>query len=155
MGRAGFLLPLIVLVGDGPNRLRLQDEAARLRLTEHVVFAGSRPHAEVATWMGAADWLLLSSEYEGWPTVYFEAMACGRPVLTSNVSSAKDAICGPEYGKVVEPRTPEAFAKAMMEASVSSYDASAIRAYAELHSWAHWAEATMNVISDAMRRPNA
>ena len=153
--RAGRPLPLIVLVGDGPNRRRLQDEAAQLQLTEHVVFAGSRPHAEVAAWMGAADWLLLSSDYEGWATVYFEAMSCGRPVLTSNVSSAKDAICEPDYGMVVEPRTPEAFATAMMEASARHFDASAIRAYAELHSWAHWAEQTMNIISDAMRRPNA
>lgn len=133
-------LPLIVLVGDGPNRARLQSEATQLGVSEHVIFAGSRPHAEVAVWMGAADWLLLSSDYEGWATVYFEAMSCGRPVLTSNVSSAKDAICRSEYGYVVEPRTPQAFAEAMIQAAKQDFDENRIRAYAEMHSWNNWAD---------------
>lgn len=152
---AGHEVPLIVLVGDGPNRRRLQKEVAELGLSDHVVFAGSRPHAEVAVWMGAADWLLLSSDYEGWATVYFEALSCGRPVLTSNVSSARDAICRPGYGQVVEPRTPGAFAQAMIEASARQFDANEIRRYAESHSWAHWAEETMHLVNDVMGPSNA
>lgn len=143
---SGNPVPLVVLVGDGPNRERLRAEAAQLGVSGDVIFAGSRPHAEVAAWMGAADWLLLSSDYEGWATVYFEAMSCGRPVLTSNVSSAKDAICDPAYGMVVEPRTDTAFAKAMIEAGTRTYDPQEIRRYAESHSWARWAERTMAII---------
>jgi hypothetical protein len=41
-----------------------------------VFFAGPKAHDEVPVWMGASDWLILSSDYEGWATVYFEAMAC-------------------------------------------------------------------------------
>lgn len=135
--------PLVVLVGDGPNRQKLEREVRETGLGDHVMRTGQRPHEEVALWMGAADWLLLSGNYEGWATVYFEAMGCGRPVLTSNVSSAKDAVCGPEYGAVVEPCTPRAFAAAMIGAASRSHDPKVLRAYAEDHSWRRWAERAM------------
>lgn len=146
--------PLIVLVGGGPNRQRLQEEVIKLGLENDVILAGQRPHDEVALWMGAADWLLLSSSSEGWATVYFETMACGRPVITSNVSSAKDAINQPAYGTVVEPRTPEAFAKAMIEAAQRQFDAPTIRAYAEQHSWSLWAERAMETFEAVIRDTN-
>lgn len=149
------LLPLIVLIGEGGNRIRLEQEVQDLGLQDHIIFAGQRPHAEVATWMGAADWLLLSSKSEGWATVYFEAMSCGRPVLTLNVSSAMDAICKPEYGQVIDFRTPEAFAQAMIEASARQYDANVIRAYAESHSWARWAEQAIEVINSVVSKRHA
>ncbi|WP_417066752.1 glycosyltransferase [Niveibacterium terrae] len=143
--------PLLVLVGSGPNRKKLEKEAAELGLQDLVLFAGQRNHAEVASWMGAADWLLLSSDYEGWATVYFEAMACGRPVLTSRVNSAADAISKPDYGCVVEPYTAEAFASAIIAASAREYDEDKIRAHAEAHSWANWADQANAVFEQAIR----
>ena len=140
-------LPLIVFVGDGPNRPKLVEEARQLGLRQDVMFIGQRPHAEVATWMSAADWLLLSSKAEGWPTVYFEAMACGRPVITTNVSSAKDAIIQADYGTVVELRSLEAFATAINNAMAIAYDSFTIRAYAEKHSWTQWAKRAMTIYS--------
>lgn len=142
--------PLIVLVGDGPNRQKIEREISEMNIADDVVLAGQQSHAEVAYWMGAADWLLLSSSYEGWATVYFEAMACGRPVITSNVSSASDAINDAAYGKVVEPRTAEAFATAIMDAMRHDYDPTAIRAYAEAHSWNNWAAKAMQIFADAI-----
>lgn len=136
----GAPVPLVVLVGDGPNRQRLENEVAALGLQDDVILAGQRRHDEVALWMGAADWLLLSSSSEGWATVYFEAMACGRPVITSNVSSARDAISQPAYGSVVEPRTAAAFAAAMQAAAHTAYDEKMIRQYAEQNSWEKWAD---------------
>jgi glycosyltransferase involved in cell wall biosynthesis len=147
--KQGQTPPLLVLVGDGPNRQRLQEEIAQLGLEKDVILAGQRPHAEVAAWMGAADWLLLTSIAEGWPTVYFEAMACGRPVLTSNVSSAKDAIFQSAYGTVVEPRTPQTFAQAMQDAARRDFAPATLRAYAEGNSWQLWAKRAMGVFEAA------
>jgi glycosyltransferase involved in cell wall biosynthesis len=151
--KKGQTPPLLVLVGDGPNRQRLQNEITQLGLTQDVILAGQRPHAEVAVWMGAADWLLLTSSSEGWPTVYFEAMACGRPVITSNVSSAKDAICQSAYGTVVEPRTPQAFAQAMLDAAQCDFAPSTLRAYAEGNSWQLWAQRAMSIFEAAAAAP--
>lgn len=142
--------PLIALVGDGENRQKLQQEVSELGLQDDVIFCGPKPHEEVALWMGAADWLLLSSRYEGWATVYFEALSCGRPVITTNVNSAKDAICQPEYGIVVEPYTSEAFAQALLEASEKDYDPQILRSYAEANSWARWAEKALDVFQQSI-----
>lgn len=133
-----------------PNFERLQQEVLDLGLVDDVVFAGRRPHQEIALWMGASDWLLVSSVREGWPTVYFEAMACGRPVLTSNVDCAKQAICQGAYGSVIEPRTPEAFASAIITAMRMDYQPELIRACAELNSWARWAEKSMRVFDNVL-----
>ena len=132
--------PLLVLVGEGPNRAKLARQARDQAVSDRVRFAGQRPYSEIPDWMGAADCLVVSSRYEGWATVYFEAMACGRPVVTSDVSSAKDAVCSYDYGVVVERSTPEAFAAALCEAIERPFDAAAIRAYAEGHSWDNWAK---------------
>ena len=138
--------PLLLLIGEGPLKEQLEKEVRLLGLDGDVRFLGSRPHAEVALWMAAADWLLLTSKAEGWATVYFEAMACGRPVITSDVSSAKDAISNPAYGMVVEPRTSSAFADAMMAMSQRKFDAQAIRSYAEMHSWERWSEQALEIV---------
>jgi glycosyltransferase involved in cell wall biosynthesis len=152
--RRGGVPPRLVLVGEGPNKDRLKHEAERLGVQEQVHLVGQKPHAEVPDWIGAADWLMLSSTSEGWPTVYFEAMACGRPVLTSNVSSARDAVCRNDYGLVVEPNTPEAFADALVRAQARPFDAAVIRAYAERHSWDNWAQEVIQII-EAVRRPRS
>jgi teichuronic acid biosynthesis glycosyltransferase TuaC len=153
--RHGEVLPLIILVGEGQNRTLLLNEIEELGLSEHFIFAGQRPHAEVALWMGAADWLLLSSKSEGWATVYFEAMSCGRPVLTTNVSSARDAIASPQYGLVIESSTPVAFASALIEASKRKFNEITIRAYAEEHSWANWAEKAMFAMNEIVGAAHA
>lgn len=154
MRERGAEPPHLVLVGEGPNRRQLEQEAGELGVRELVLFAGQRPHDEIPCWMGAADWLVLSSHYEGWATVYFEAMACGRPVITSNVPSAKDCVCDERYGMVVEPNTPEAFADAIMRAQARKYDPAVIRAYAEQHSWDQWARTMMNLMEEIRRSRN-
>ena len=148
MQAGGQSPPHLVLVGDGPLRGRLAEEALRLRVDGLVHVAGPRPYDEMPHWMAAADWLVLASHWEGWPTVYFEAMACGRPVITSNVGAARDAVCRDEYGLVVEPNTPEAFARAMAAAMNRQFDAAAIRAYAEEHSWDCWAVRFLGILGE-------
>lgn len=154
MRERGEYSPRLVLVGEGPNRRQLEQEAAELGVRELVRFAGQRPYDEIPCWMGAADWLVLSSHYEGWATVYFEAMACGRPVITSNVPSAKDCVCDERYGMVVEPNTPEAFADAITRALARKYDPAVIRGYAERHSWDRWARTMMNLVEEIRRSCN-
>ncbi|MDQ2694573.1 MAG: glycosyltransferase, partial [Pseudomonadota bacterium] len=144
--RQGRQPPYLVLVGEGPNLGLLQDEARRLGVGDSVRFVGQRPYDEIPYWIGAGDWLVLSSHYEGWATVYFEAMACGRPVLTSNVSAAPDAVSSSDYGIVVEPNTPAAFAQALRDAQASAFDPQRIRRYAEQHSWDNWARSLIAII---------
>ena len=67
-----------VVVGDGPEKARLEARARELGLTEQVTFLGWRPHDEVLGLMARADAFVLPSAPEGFGLVYAEAMARAR-----------------------------------------------------------------------------
>lgn len=75
----------LVLVGDGPYAERLRRDAP-----PGVLFAGAS--AEVRTWIHAADLLVLPSRWEGMALAPLEAMACGVPVLLSDVNGARESL---------------------------------------------------------------
>jgi len=81
----------LVVVGDGPDRARLQALAAGLP-TGTVRFTGEVAKPEVGRWMAAADALALCSGYEGLSHVLLEAMAAGLPVVASDIGGNRALI---------------------------------------------------------------
>ncbi|WP_181768758.1 glycosyltransferase, partial [Streptomyces albidus (ex Kaewkla and Franco 2022)] len=75
----------LVLVGDGPDREELSERAP-----ERVLFAGASD--EVNHWYGAADLAVLPSLWEGMALTPLEAMACGRPVVVTDVGGARECL---------------------------------------------------------------
>jgi len=142
----------LALVGAGPARAALEKQAAELGVAADVTFAGSRPYVEVPQWISAADWLVLSSRREGWPTVYLEAMACGRPVVTANVAVAKTAIDREEVGLVLEDNSPHGWANALQTARARKWDEQRIRQVAVQHSWKQWACHYLALVRDVLGR---
>src|SRR3546814_1800058 len=67
----------LAFVGVGPARSALARRRDEHGLGERVILAGARPHAELPTWMQAAELLCLPSHSEGVPNVVLEAMSCG------------------------------------------------------------------------------
>ena len=100
----------LLLVGDGPDRARLERLAADLP----VRFLGVRPHDELPGLLAAADVMVLPTAAEGLANVWVEALACGTPVVTSDVGGARELIDDPAYGRLV-PRDPAAIAAAINE----------------------------------------
>lgn len=94
--------PSLLILGTGPMRKKLIRLAAKLGVADRVRFLGSRPHAEVAEWMNAADCLLLTSRSEGSPNVVAEALACGLPVVATAVGDVPERIENGRNGRVVE-----------------------------------------------------
>lgn len=136
----------LALVGGGPGLAKLRRLAGELKLLPRVTFAGPRPYDEIPLWMSAATWVVLASRREGWPTVYFESFACGCPVITSRVDAALEAIPDERYGLVVEPNTPEQWARVLGDAVTHRFDRIAIRQYAQQHTWERWGRAYMNIL---------
>ena len=58
--------------------------------------------------MCAADVFCLSSSREGWPNVVHEALACGTPVVATEVGAIPELLCRSEYGLIVPPNDPAA-----------------------------------------------
>ncbi len=80
----------LLLVGDGPLRASIQADVERRGLSSHVTFAGEQPSAQLPDWYRAADICVLSSRSEGLPNVLREAVACGRPFVSTDVGSVRE-----------------------------------------------------------------
>ncbi len=120
----------LLLVGDGPDRGRLEGLAERLP----VRFLGVRPHAELPGLLAAADIMVLPTASEGLANVWIEALACGTPVVTSEVGGAREVFDAPTYGRLV-PRDPAAIAGAVSDLLARPPSQEAVRRGALRFSW--------------------
>lgn len=99
---------LLVIVGDGPLRKRLEKQAAGIK--NRVVFWGARPHSELRTIYASADIFAAPSltardgDQEGLPTVIMEAMASGLPVIASNSGGISDLVVSGYNGILCEEK---------------------------------------------------
>jgi glycosyltransferase involved in cell wall biosynthesis len=111
--RAHFPALRLVLVGDGPDRARLEARAAAPDLAGAVEFTGYRSQAEVAAYLEACDLFVLPSFAEGVPVVLMEAMAARRPVVATRVAGVAELVADGESGLLVAPGDPAALTAAI------------------------------------------
>jgi len=102
----------LLLVGDGPERARLERTAASF-VPDSVVFTGQRD--DVAACLKALDLYVQPSLAEGLGTSVLDAMACGLPVVASRVGGLPEAVADGETGLLVPPGDPSALATAVLE----------------------------------------
>jgi glycosyltransferase involved in cell wall biosynthesis len=103
----------LVVLGNGPDRGRLEAEAARLGLAERVSFRGGSD--AVADFLRASDAFLLSSHGEGMSNALLEGMACGLPCLVSRSVGGAAELLGEGRGMPLPDGDPEAWAAALRE----------------------------------------
>lgn len=92
----------LVLIGDGPERGKLEKKAADLGLTGEIVFSGKIPNQEVKNYCCASDLFLFSSLSETQGIVLLESMAVGTPVLALYGSGTRDVVVNGENGYMTE-----------------------------------------------------
>jgi glycosyltransferase involved in cell wall biosynthesis len=101
----------LIVVGEGPERGRVEAAAESAGLSDRVVFAG---HAsDVRPFYALADVLALPSHSEGSPLVLLEAMAAGVPVVATAVGGVPEVATDGETALLVPPQDPSAFADAL------------------------------------------
>jgi glycosyltransferase involved in cell wall biosynthesis len=98
----------LLLVGVGPQRAQLEQQAARLGISPRVHFVGYR--RDVPEILAASDVLVLPSRWEGMPNVVLEAMAAGKPVVATDVEGVGEALGPASAQQVVRAGHAEAFA---------------------------------------------
>jgi len=126
----------LMIVGAGPEQASLQALAVRLCIDARVTLVGAVPNERLAAWYSAADLLLLASSREGWANVLLEAMACGTPVVASDIWGTPEVVASPVAGRLAAVRTGEAFAAAIMAQLREPPARDAVRRYAEGFGWA-------------------
>jgi len=99
---------LFMLVGDGPDKAKIQGLIKKLGLEDRFIFTGFT--REIPKALAAMDIFVISSWYEGLPTSLLEAMAAGKPCVVTDIGlPVKDG----ETGLVVPPKDPENLAHAL------------------------------------------
>ena len=103
----------LVLVGDGPLRTEIETLIARLGLQAHVEIIGWASNNEVRQHILASRAMVLPSLAEGLPVVLMEAMALGRPVISTYVAGIPELVQPEVCGWLVPPGSVEALTGAM------------------------------------------
>jgi len=134
---------LAIVGGAGPEgayEREIRQTIAALHLEADVRLVGSVSGPEMARWMAAADVLCLASTREGWPNVVNEALACGTPVVATDVGAVPDMLPDTRYGFVVPVNDEAALGGALDQALRKEWDRSAIAAWGQRRSWGHVAQ---------------
>ena len=125
----------LLIIGQGPDELRLRKMIANRGLDDRIHILGNMDQEALCNYYGAADALVLASAREGWPNVLLESMACGTPVIATNVGAAPDIIATPEAGILASERSTAALLEAIRQLKDHYPDRAATRAYAEQFGW--------------------
>jgi glycosyltransferase involved in cell wall biosynthesis len=135
----------LVIVGEGGERARLQALAQSLGVGERVTLTGGLPQTDLPRWYSAADVLVLASSREGWANVLLEAMACGTPVVATNIWGTPEVVASPDAGVLVDERSGAGLAAGVQRLIAARPAPAAVRAYAEGFGWEETSRAQVDL----------
>lgn len=108
---------VFVVVGKGPDFKEVKEKIANSGMQRQFRVTGFVSDEDLPFYYNLSDLFVLPSKSgEGLPLVALEAMACGLPVIATNVGGISEVMSG-DYGKLVPPNSPEALAEALLEFS--------------------------------------
>jgi glycosyltransferase involved in cell wall biosynthesis len=111
----------LLILGEGPDRLHLEADAARRGLSERVHFLGWRP--DVPSVLRASQVLVLPSAWEGMPNAILEAMAAGLPVVSFEVEGVAELLGPNHLGQVVPRGDEDSFSAAVARFAANDQEA--------------------------------
>jgi glycosyltransferase involved in cell wall biosynthesis len=143
---------LYVIVGGGQPGNTYRPVLERMihdrGLEPHVLLAGERTHDEIPRWMGAADLFCLATRSEGWANVLLEALACGRPVVSTRVGGNAEIVTGDHLGLLAPYGDGPALERTLLDALDRRWEAETLAAHARRHSW----DATADQVLEELTR---
>jgi glycosyltransferase involved in cell wall biosynthesis len=122
------------IVGEGPERPRLEAQIAGSGASDRIRLLGAVPHDQMATLLAAADVMALASSSEGLANAWVEALASGTPIVIPDAGGAREVITTPAAGRIV-PRTAAAFTEAIAALLTDLPAADDVRQAAARFSW--------------------
>lgn len=142
----------LLIVGQGPARPELEARIAELGIGDRVRLLGPLPHDALPALFAAADTMVLPTLSEGLANVWCEALACGTPVVTSDVGGAREVIDRPAAGRLVA-RDASAVGDAVREILAAPPAPAAVRAAVERFTWTANRDALFAHLSGVAGKP--
>ena len=125
----------LVIAGEGPLRSELEEQVRSFGLAEHVILFGRVAYDRVPDLLAAADVVALPSIDEGMPLAALEALAAGRPLVSSAVGGTREIVEQDRHGMLVPPGDAAALATALDAALSRTWDPAVLRERARQYSW--------------------
>lgn len=141
----------LLIAGEGPERAALQAQINSLGLQERVRLLGPVAHDALYRLYGAADASVLASSREGWANVLLESMACGTPVLASDIPGNPEVVQERAGGLILRSNTPEGIAAAVTDLHAAPPSREATRAYAERFGWEETSTGQMRIFEAVLK----
>jgi len=120
---------------EGDDGAELKALATACGVADAVHFLGALPPDRLKVPLSAADLFVLASDNEGWANVLLESMACGTPVVASDVGGNAEVVADRAVGDVVSLAEPDALRNAITAGLTRPWDREGIIAYARRNSW--------------------
>jgi glycosyltransferase involved in cell wall biosynthesis len=125
----------LIYAGSGIEKKRLIELSKELNISDKVKLLGSVEHNKLPALISHAKALVLPSYNEGVPNVILEAMACGTPVLATNVGGIPEVVDEKICGKLVPPRCETAIANGLTDLLIRGWDRDKIKAHSKKFTW--------------------
>ena len=145
----------LVLVGGGAQGGSAEDlrkAAQEAGVAERLHVPGPQPYERISLYFNAADLSVLASYREGCPNAVLESLACGTPVVATDVGAVRDILPEPECGRIVPPQTVDPLREALAEALDQEWDKEAVFRASGVRSWRQVAQDVHNVLEKAVRK---
>jgi len=120
---------------EGDMSAALRAQVTGLQLDKAVTFTGPVAPQDLKQVLGAADVFVLATANEGWANVFLEAMACGLPVVATDVGGNAEVVCDPSLGIVVPFGDANALREAIARALQATWDRERIVEHARSNTW--------------------
>ncbi len=142
----------LLIAGDGEEMSALKKLAADLHVIDRVTFLGAVSHSQLVSIYSAADILILASSREGWANVLLESMACGTPVIATNVWGTSEVVTAPAAGMLIEERSAQAITNAIRTMEKAMPSRKETREYAEKFSWDDTVHSLYNLFENIIKK---
>lgn len=144
----------IFFAGEGNYKPYLEKCVLTKNYDPNVTFLGHVPHEKLSSYYNMADILVLPSETEGVPMVILEALACGTPVVASNVGGIPDIIVDGINGMVIEDLSPKKLTFAIIDILLKKIGREEISRSVEPFSVKNFVESFDVIVSTVLKKKN-
>lgn len=120
---------------EGNIEEELKSQAEKLGVTDHVIFCGPQPPEALHKFLSAADVFVLATANEGWANVLLEALACGTPVIATDVGGNSEVINHSSLGEIVPFGNHDKLLDALNNGLIRKWESLELVRYAEANHW--------------------
>jgi len=134
---------LCIIIGHGSLKKDLEKQIKKHCLEDYIKLVGPKPHDEIPLWLNACNIFVLSSLWEGNPTVMFEALGCAKPFVGTNVGGIPEIIISEDLGLLCEPANFKDLTEKILIALDKKWEHKKIMKYGEQFTWANISKETI------------